>query len=44
MGHAAASNDMSAIYRQRVSDERLRAVVDVVHDWLFPEVAIAATA
>ena len=43
MGHAARSDDMSAIYRQRVSDERLRAVVGVVHDWLFPEVAIAAT-
>jgi integrase len=35
MGHAAAANDMSAIYRQRISDDRLRAVVNVVHDWLF---------
>ena len=35
MGHAAATNDMSAVYRQRVSDERLRAVVDAVREWLF---------
>jgi integrase len=35
MGHAARSDDMSAIYRQRVSDDRLRVVVGVVHDWLF---------
>ncbi len=37
MGHAPASSDMSAIYRQRVSDDRLRAVVGVVRDWLFSE-------
>lgn len=37
MGHAAASGDMSAIYRQRVSDERLRAVVNTVRTWLFGE-------
>ena len=35
MGHAASTNDMSAIYRQRVSDERLRAVVERVRAWLF---------
>lgn len=35
MGHAPQSGDMSATYRQRISDERLRAVADVVHDWLF---------
>ena len=35
MGHAAESSDMSAIYREHVNDERLRAVTDHVHDWLF---------
>ena len=35
MGHAPASADMSAIYRQRVEDERLQAVVNVVRKWLF---------
>ena len=33
MGHS--DNSMSAVYRERISDERLRAVVDVVHNWLF---------
>lgn len=37
MGHAPAADDMSAIYRQRVDDERLLAVVNYVHDWLFPK-------
>jgi integrase len=37
MGHAAAASDMSAIYRQRVSDERLRAVVEHVRTWAFGE-------
>lgn len=35
MGHAPESGDMSAIYRQRVGDERLKAVVSCVHTWLF---------
>jgi len=35
MGHAAAANDMSAIYRQVVTMERKRAVVDYVRNWLF---------
>ena len=35
MGHVDAS--MSGVYRERISDERLRAVVDVVHRWLFGE-------
>lgn len=35
MGHAPRSGDMSAVYRQGVSDDRLRAVVDVVRAWLF---------
>jgi integrase len=34
MGHADAS--MAAAYRERIDDIRLRAVVDHVHDWLFP--------
>lgn len=36
MGHAPGSDDMAAIYRQRVDDDRLRAVVDHVHGWLYP--------
>ncbi|MGA2259558.1 MAG: integrase, partial [Thermoguttaceae bacterium] len=35
MGHAASGNDMSATYRERVDDERLKAVVDHVRGWLF---------
>jgi integrase len=35
MGHAPSNTDMSAIYRQRVDDGRLRAVVDHVRRWLF---------
>ncbi len=34
MGHADAS--MAAVYRERISDDRLQAVVDHVHAWLFP--------
>jgi integrase len=34
MGHAR--DDMASVYRERVSDERLRAVSDHVHGWLFP--------
>jgi integrase len=37
MGHAPASGDMSAIYRQRVDDDRLLSVVDHVRRWLFGE-------
>ncbi|HTM54859.1 MAG TPA: tyrosine-type recombinase/integrase [Pirellulales bacterium] len=37
MGHAAAADDMSAIYRQAVEDERLKAVTDHVRAWLFPK-------
>ncbi len=36
MGHAPATSDMSARYRERISDERLRAVSDHVRAWLFP--------
>ena len=35
MGHAPAAGDMSAVYRQRVTDERLRAVADGVRGWLY---------
>ena len=35
MGHADSS--MSGVYRERISDERLRAVTDHVHSWLFGE-------
>ena len=35
MGHAPKSGDMASVYRQMVPDERLQAVVDVVHGWLF---------
>jgi integrase len=34
-GHAEASNDMSAVYREGVDDDRLKAVTDHVHQWLF---------
>jgi integrase len=34
MGHADAS--MAGVYRERISDERLRDVVNVVRLWLFP--------
>jgi integrase len=35
MGHAPKSDDMSAVYRERISDERLQAVTDYVRQWLF---------
>jgi integrase len=34
MGHAR--EDMASVYRERISDERLRAVTDHVRAWLFP--------
>jgi integrase len=39
MGHSPRSDDMAAIYRQRISDERLQAVADHVRQWLFPDKA-----
>ena len=36
MGHAEAGNDMSAVYREGVDDDRLKAVTDHVRQWLFP--------
>lgn len=35
MGHV--DDSMAAHYRERISDDRLRAVVDVVHTWLLGE-------
>jgi integrase len=34
MGHVDSS--ISGHYREKISDERLKAVTDHVHDWLFP--------
>jgi integrase len=34
MGHAR--EDMASVYREKVGDERLKAVTDHVHEWLFP--------
>jgi integrase len=34
MGHAR--DDMASVYRERISDERLRAVAEHVRAWLFP--------
>jgi integrase len=36
MGHSPRSDDMAAVYRQRVDDDRLQAVTNHVHAWLFP--------
>jgi integrase len=36
MGHAPPGADMSAVYRERIGDDRLRAVTDHVRAWLFP--------
>ena len=35
MGHVDSS--MAGVYRERISDERLRAVVYTVHSWLWPD-------
>jgi hypothetical protein len=35
MGHAR--DDMASVYRERISDERLKAVTDYVRKWLFTE-------
>lgn len=35
MGHAR--DDMASVYRERISDERLRAVSDHVREWVWPE-------
>ena len=38
MGHADAS--MAGQYRERISDERLKAVTNTVHRWLFAEIEL----
>jgi integrase len=35
MGHAPDGSDMASVYRERISDGRLRAVTDHVRAWLF---------
>jgi hypothetical protein len=35
MGHAPASSDMGAVYRQHVAETLLRSVTDYVRTWLF---------
>ena len=35
MGHAPTSNDMSAVYREGISRDRLKRVTDHVRAWLF---------
>lgn len=37
MGHSPDAGDMSAVYRERIDDDRLVAVVEHVRRWLFPE-------
>jgi integrase len=37
MGHVPSARDMSAVYRDRIEDERLKAVVEHVRRWLFPK-------
>lgn len=36
MGHAEHTSDMSARYREKIDDDRLKAVTDHVHNWLYP--------
>lgn len=43
MGHAPHAGDMSAVYRERIDDDRLRAVVDHVRTWLWPKPAKKST-
>jgi integrase len=41
MGHAR--DDMASVYRERIGDERLKAVTDHVRKWLFPPAAVDPT-
>ena len=43
MGHAPHGNDMSANYRHGLEDARLRAVVDHVRAWLWPNATKKST-
>jgi integrase len=38
MGHSPRAGDMASVYRERISDDRLRAVTDRVRAWLFGSV------
>jgi site-specific recombinase XerC len=44
MGHAPASNDMSAVYREEIDDDRLEAVANCVRNWLYSGTAAVASA
>jgi integrase len=35
MGHVPKTGDMASLYRQRITDARLRKVANHVHEWLF---------
>jgi hypothetical protein len=37
MGHVPSNYDTSAVYRERISDGRWRAVPDHLRTWLFGE-------
>lgn len=37
MGHSPPSDDMSAVYRQSIADDRLIAVSEFVRSWLWPK-------
>lgn len=37
MGHSPPSEDMGAVYRQHISDDRLKAVTGYVRSWLWPK-------
>ena len=41
MGHAPHASDMSAVYRERIDDDRLKAVSDHVRAWLWTETMTA---
>lgn len=41
MGHTPASNDMSAVYRQKTFDRQLRKVSDYVHEWMNSKITLA---
>ncbi len=43
MGHAPRSDDMASVYRQRVSTERLLAVVQRVEEYYFPKATVKAS-
>lgn len=42
MGHAPGSDDMAAVYRERIGNERLVAVTEFLHRWLFAKPKAAA--